>query len=303
MKKNYADLGLLTIGLLWGLGFVITKIGLNDGIGPVYLLTLRFGLASIFVAIIFHKTLITITKKDIKKMFLISIILFSAYAFQIIGSKYTTASKAAFYTGLNVIFVPYISWKLNRNAPDIYTYISTILCLIGVGFISYIPGEQIFTLNIGDAFVIISAVLFGAHIALTGYYSKKYFLEKIIIIQYFISTILFLILFIIFLFIPFTEEKFIILNKSNIYTVLYLGLITTALCLFLQAYFQRYTSSVRAAIFLSTESMFAPIFASIFLKEVLTKYVFLGASCIFLAVILSETKLGINFFKNFRREK
>lgn len=293
MKKIHADLGLLLIGVLWGLGFIVTKIGLNEGVGPLYLLMLRFIIATIFFAIVFHKHILNITLKDIQKMFLISIILFLAYAFQIIGSKYTTASKAAFYTGLNVIFVPYISWTLNRKVPGINTYIASIICLVGIGFISYNTQENIFILNIGDVLVIISAIFFGAHIALTGYYSKKYYIEKILFIQNSIAAFLFTIVFLISLNIPILEERFIMFSNTSLLSILYLGLISTGLCLFLQAYFQRYTSSVKAAILLSTESIFAPFFAFIILGEILTRNIVLGAVCIIIAVVLTEIKFNI----------
>ena len=47
MRRGFADLGLLLVGLLWGSGFVVTKIGLNEGISPVYMLGLRLSLIHI----------------------------------------------------------------------------------------------------------------------------------------------------------------------------------------------------------------------------------------------------------------
>lgn len=35
MKRYLADFGLLLVGILWGLGFVFVKIGLNEGIRSV----------------------------------------------------------------------------------------------------------------------------------------------------------------------------------------------------------------------------------------------------------------------------
>lgn len=297
MRREFADLGLLLLGLLWGSGFVVTKIGLDEGISPVYMLGLRFVIATIFLLFVFRDTIKKIKLKDIKKMFLISFVLFFAYGFQIVGSKYTSASKAAFYTGVNVMFVPYISWMLNRKAPDVFTYLSTILCLLGIGFISYVPKENLFTLNVGDVFVIISAIFFGVHIALTGFYSKKYTVEKMILIQNSLASILFVIAVIFLTIFNVGDEKVRILSNKEIVSVLYMGLVTTGICLFLQALFQRYTSSVRASIFLATESIFAPIFAHIVLKEQLTRNVCFGGLFIVLAVILSEANGVIKYIR------
>lgn len=303
MKRGYADLGLLMIGLLWGSGFIATKIGLDSGITPIYMLCLRFMIATIFLLIVFHKIALQITKKNIRKMFLISIVLFFAYGFQIVGSKYTTASKAAFYTGINVMFVPYISWMLNRRAPDIFTYLSTLLCLAGIGLISYVPEEKLFTLNIGDALVIVSAVFYGIHIALTGFYSKKYSAIKMLLVQNTIASLLFMMTLVFTSVTGLGGEKIRALSNKEILAILYIGLVTTGICLFLQALFQRYTSSVKAAIFLGTESIFAPIFASFILKEALTRNIIIGGVFILLAVILSEANGIIKYFKDRKRRE
>ena len=52
MQRGKADFGLLLVGILWGLGFVFVKIGLNEGITPFYLLTIRFLVAFIILFII-----------------------------------------------------------------------------------------------------------------------------------------------------------------------------------------------------------------------------------------------------------
>lgn len=298
MKREIADLGLIFIGLMWGLGFIATKSGLENGVGPIYMLALRFSISAIILLILFNKKVRTITKKDIRKMLLISCALFLAYTLQTVGSKYTTASNAAFYTGLNVIFVPYVSWMLNRKAPDIYTYISTILCFLGISIISYDKSSSLFTFNLGDALVILSSLFFGIHVALTGYCSKKYSVEKMMLIQYSIVAIVFFIISFVFNILNINSDGVRILSISGLIPVLYLGIVTTCLCLYLQALFQRYTTSVRAAIFLSTESLFAPIFAYLLLHEHLKVNIYIGGAFIIFAIILSETKLGIKYFKN-----
>ena len=36
MKKYSADLGLLLVGFIWGTGFIASKIGLDDGLSPLF---------------------------------------------------------------------------------------------------------------------------------------------------------------------------------------------------------------------------------------------------------------------------
>lgn len=242
-----------------------------------------------FLGVIFRKKL-KLNISDFKKMMPVALAFFLAYAVQTVGSKYTTASKSAFYTALNVLFVPYVSWILNRKAPDIFTYISSLMCVIGVGIISYVPGENMFTFNIGDALVILSAIFFGVHIAINGHYSKIYSIEKSIMIQSITGTVLFWICTIFTHIVSKNEVVIRSLSRSEMLSILYLGLISTGLCLLMQTSFQRYTQATRASIFLASESLFSPIFAAIVLKEQLTVNIFIGAGLIIVAVLLSETK-------------
>ena len=50
------------------------------------------------------------------------IALFAAFALQIIGLQYTTPSKNAFLTALNVVMVPFIAFLVLRNASDGVAY-------------------------------------------------------------------------------------------------------------------------------------------------------------------------------------
>ena len=66
MKRYTADMGLLLVGILWGLGFVFVKIGLNEGISPFYLLTVRFLAGFIILYMVFRKKLEKLTMEDMK---------------------------------------------------------------------------------------------------------------------------------------------------------------------------------------------------------------------------------------------
>ena len=76
MQREKADLGLLLVGILWGLGFVFVKIGLNEGVTPFYMLSIRFLIAFTILFMIFKKKLKTksllakklINGKDCKKL-------------------------------------------------------------------------------------------------------------------------------------------------------------------------------------------------------------------------------------------
>ena len=81
MKNSYkADLVLLLITVIWGAGFPVTKFALQT-ITPMYIIALRFIIASSLLSIIFYKKLKEINKSIIKPSIILTLLLFR-YVFQ-----------------------------------------------------------------------------------------------------------------------------------------------------------------------------------------------------------------------------
>ena len=74
-------------------------------------------------------------------------------------------------------------------------------------------------------------------------------------------------------------------------SALYLSVFCTAVALSLQTFGQKYSHPASAAIILSFESVFGVIFSVILYHEPLTAKIVAGFALIFIAVIISETKL------------
>ena len=263
MKRYLADFGLLLVGILWGLGFVFVKIGLNEGIDPFYLSSIRFLLGFVALYLIFRKKVSKIVKRDIKAGIVIGFFQFMGYLTQTYGLTMTTASKNAFFTAINVVIVPYIFWILHKKKPDIFSFVASIVCLAGVGVISFDANMNLTDINRGDILTIISSFFFAG------------------------------ILFLITQFVTTGVRAFTPLSGMTLVSVIYLVLFSTAIPTLLQTFCQKATTSTRASILMSTESLFAPLFAFLLLHEVLTLKVIFGAGLILFAVLISETKLGL----------
>ena len=289
MKRYLADFGLLLVGILWGLGFVFVKIGLNEGIDPFYLSSIRFLLGFVALYLIFRKKVSKIVKRDIKAGIVIGFFQFMGYLTQTYGLTMTTASKNAFFTAINVVIVPYIFWIVHKKKPDIFSFVASIVCLAGVGVISFDANMNLTDINRGDILTIISAFFFARQIATTGYFSRKIEPMKLIFIQMLVAGILFLIT----QFVTTGVRAFTPLSGMTLVSVIYLVLFSTAIPTLLQTFCQKATTSTRASILMSTESLFAPLFAFLLLHEVLTLKVIFGAGLILFAVLISETKLGL----------
>ena len=289
VKRYIAESGLLLIGILWGMGFVTVKIGLNAGMNTFYLMWLRFLGSFVLLSILFRKKIKKVSKDDLKAGVILGIIQYFGYVFQTYGAAHTTVGKNAFFTAINVIIVPYIFWMLNKKRPDIFSFSASIICMIGVGIMS-LDGNLSFThLNKGDVITIISAFFFALQVAYTGHFGRKVHPMNLVLLQMLVGGLLF----------AGTQfatsglREVIPLHGETLMAIIYAVVFSTAIPMLLQIYCQRLTTATRASILMSTESMFAPIFAFLVLGEMMTLRVALGAVFILFSVVVSETKLGM----------
>ena len=289
VKRYIAESGLLLIGILWGMGFVTVKIGLNAGMNTFYLMWLRFLGSFVLLSILFRKKIKKVSKDDLKAGVILGIIQYFGYVFQTYGAANTTVGKNAFFTAINVIIVPYIFWMLNKKRPDIFSFSASIICLIGVGIMSLDSNLNFTHLNKGDVMTIISAFFFALQVAYTGYFGRKVHPMNLVLLQMLIGGLLF----------AGTQfatsglREVIPLHGETLMAIIYAVVFSTAIPMLLQIYCQRLTTATRASILMSTESMFAPIFAFLVLGEMMTLRVALGAVFILFSVVVSETKLGM----------
>lgn len=279
-KSLFADLSLLAVAIVWGSGFVVTKNAL-DHITPFHLLTYRFMISSIVMALVFFKKIKKIKIEDLKAGFLIGVFLFGGFATQTVGLKYTTAGKQAFITGTNVVMVPFIYWGISKKKPDIYEVIAAFLCFIGIEILSI---EKDLKFGYGEFLTFICAIFFALHISSIGYFAKEQDPVILSIIQMFVAGILSIIFVIIF------EPGVKGVSMESIFPILYLSILSTLIAFLIQNIAQKYTSSTHAAIILSLEALFGGIMSLIFLKEPFTLRFLIGSMAIFVSIITTETK-------------
>ena len=119
MKKWLAIGGLILVTVIWGGGFVASDMALGS-MKPFQIMMVRFLLASVLMGMISmgqHKKEGELENRAgaIKAGILMGIALFAGFALQIIGLQYTTPSKNAFLTALNVVIVPFIAFIILKK--------------------------------------------------------------------------------------------------------------------------------------------------------------------------------------------
>ena len=110
------ELLLLLTALIWGGGFIFTNLAILSGLPLSLILTLRFSIPTIIMAVLFRQEMAIASRSDLLCGAGAGVILFLAFFLQTYGIKYTTPANSAFLTATNVIMVPFISWLLFRRA-------------------------------------------------------------------------------------------------------------------------------------------------------------------------------------------
>lgn len=280
MKRYKGEIILLLTSIMWGGGFIATEFSLGS-MTPLQVMTIRFLIATIILCSVFFNQLKQISKSTLKKGTLAGFFLFVGFVFQTVGLKYTTVSNNAFLSAIAVIFVPIIGIFLGRKI-DRYGIIGTILTVIGIAFLT-INGSLV-SINIGDVLTILGAMFYAIQILLVDMFAKEEDVTVFTIVQITMCFLFSLITMLIRGDLSFN----ITFNSGG--GVIYLAVFSTAIGLFLQVLGQKSTTETRAAIIMSTESVFGTIFAIILLNQALTIKVIIGCIIIFIAIIISEVK-------------
>lgn len=275
---------LLIAALIWGSSFIVMKSAV-DFLTPAVLLFFRFSLAAILLSLIFIKKIKKLNFQQIKGGLLTGGCLFAAYYVQTWGLNYTTPGKNAFLTAVYCAIVPFLVWLFYHKRPDIYNFIAAFICVLGIGCVSL---DEHLTMNIGDFLTLCGGFLYACHILLIKKFSKGIDGGAFTSLQFMGGAM------VSFVFALLTEDLSIITQiQPSIYLqILYLVVFATALTMFCQTTGQKYTSECNASLILSLESVFGVAFSIAFYGEILTFKILLGFILIFIAIVISETKLS-----------
>jgi drug/metabolite transporter (DMT)-like permease len=276
-----ASISLALVALAWGTSYAITKDALNT-IKPFSLMTLRFGLSTILLSIIYMSRLKNAKKKDLLRGMVIGIFMFLAFVSLITGIRFTTASKQSFIVGAYVLIVPLLAWAVNKRKPTSSAIAGAVLATVGIGLLTI---DSSLKFNIGDIISILCSLFFACHMITIEKYSKDSDPIVLTIVQFAVTSVLFIILTGIF-------ESFDFSAAKKMYgSIAYLVIVTTVIAFVVQNVAQKYISSTSTAIILTLESAFGSIFAIYLLNETMTSQMVIGCVLIFLGIIIQQIKL------------
>jgi len=292
MKRYMGDAALMITAIVWGSGFVVTAIALQY-LTAYQVMAGRFVLATLIMLVIFGYKLKMFNFSIVWRGAVLGIILYVSFALQTVGLEYTTPSKNAFITAVNVVVVPMIAFVVYKRGIDRQEVIASVIALMGIGFLS-LQGNL--TINFGDFLTLLCAIGFAFDIFYTNMFVQKEDALSLTLMQFITASTIGVIV------LSFQGNLTLSMEKEGMYALVYLAIFSTTIAYVCQNWAFQYTTATRAAIILSTEALFGTIMSVIILKEILTGRMIFGAVLIMVAILIAELKPFV-YFKRRRDER
>ena len=268
---------LLITALIWGTAFIFQSIS-ADLIGPFLFNGSRFFLGGLVILPFMFKKDKNDKRKLIECGLLLGLIMFAGPNLQQFAMADTSAGKAGFMTSLYIVLVPILAFVFLKKRIGKKVFVSLILAVIGL----YLLCDASLDFKMSDISLILCAFFFALQILVVAHYVEFVDPLKMSCLQYLIAGSLSLLTAFIF-------EDFNLVNYTQaIPSIVYTGVLSTAVAYTLQTIGQKTVDATIASIILSLESVIAALTGFIFLHQSLSFNEILGSVIMFVAVILSQ---------------
>ena len=283
VMKKLAQPMIVLATVIWGSTFFILKDTL-DNVSVPFMLAFRFSIAAVLLALVFWKRWKGIDKRYFISGGIMGTLLCLAYMIQNYGLMETTPGKNAFFTAVYCVLVPFLAWGFQRKRPDRFNVLAAVICLAGIGLVSWDGG---FYIGRGEGLTLLSGLMYGLHIVAVSHFSEKQDIFILTVLQFAMTAILSWLTAFAVGGIPAAG-----LPVRAWVVLLYLAIAATSLALLFQNVGQKYTSPSSAAVLLALEAPFGVLFSMLFYQERPTATMLLGFALIFVAILCSETKFS-----------
>lgn len=219
------------------------------------------------------------------------VLLAAASNLQQFGLQFTTAGKAGFITTLYVVLVPLFGLALGRKAR-VSTWISVGLSVVGL-YLLCMKGSL--SIQKGDLYVLICAVVFALHILCIDHFAPKTNGLELSCVQFLTAGI------VSGLGMLFTESPDWAGISRCVWPILYVGIFSSGVAYTLQILAQKGSDPTVVTILLSLESVFSVLAGAVILGDRLSAQETVGCAVMFAAVILAQLPAPLG--KKYRRPK
>jgi drug/metabolite transporter (DMT)-like permease len=282
MTSLQANAVLLVTAAIWGFAFVAQRMGMAH-VGPFTFNAIRFGLGALSLLPLIRATRHRREHKPSPRQLLlgglaVGVAVFGGASAQQIGIVTTTAGKAGFITGLYVVLVPLLALIWGERARWV-TWVGAALAVVGLYFLSV---TEAFTLAVGDAWVLLSALLWAMQIQLIARLTRTIDPLPLAAMEFAVCSLLSWAVALV------VEPIAWVGIRDALGPILYGSFMSVGVAYTLQVVVQRYADPTPAAIIMSLESAFAALGGWLVLGEQLGRRGLLGAGLMMAGMVLAQ---------------
>jgi drug/metabolite transporter (DMT)-like permease len=276
-RRAWLALALVGVAAVWGATFVMVKDAIT--IYPLYgFLGWRFAIAVVAFLVLFPRCLRRLGPGTLRVGVLAGAFLTAGYVFQTWGLQDTSASKAAFITGMFVVITPLMQTVLLRRIPRWPTTVGVLVAVVGLWLLS---GATADGWNVGDTRVLVCAFAYSAHMIVLGSWGRDHDVSALTLVQLSVGAL-------VCAGISIAVERPGIPSDGSVWIALIVtGVLATAVAFAVQTAAQRVISPAKTALILITEPAFGGLFGWL-AGEALGVSGVAGAVLILAGMIVSE---------------
>jgi len=276
---------LLIVTLVWGTTFPAMK-ALTADVSPAWIVFTRFALA----ALLLSPFLVRAARRDLTSGFMLGLLLFFCYVFQVEGLALTSSNRNAFICGLNVLIVPLLGVLAGRP-PERRIMIALALAVAGLAALCWDGGAWSF----GDTLALGAALCFGLYIKMMEIHTRGAKRLMTLTAMQIVTVAVCALAWLLVTEVPLGG------SEASAYwariggalgagavNIIYLGLVATAAIISLQTWGQRHSTANEAAVIYAFEPAAAAFFAYFWLGETMTARGWIGAALLISGMIVSQ---------------
>lgn len=179
-----------------------------------------------------------------------------------------------------MVLTPICAAVLLRTAVGARVWIGTALAAVGLGFLAL---NDSLSIGIGESLTAASALLYALHIVGLSAWSRSEQALGLAVVQIAVTALVSLL--------AAVPDGIELPHTPGVWlAVIYMALVSGALAMIVQSWAQAHLAPSRAAIIMSTEPLWATVFAVSFTDEQLTMRIMIGGIAILTAMLLVELR-------------
>jgi drug/metabolite transporter (DMT)-like permease len=271
-----ATAALLGVTACWGSTFFLIH-DLLARVPTLDFLAVRFAIASVTLVALAPKALGRLTRESRRQAVVLGCLYGVAQILQTAGLAQTPASISGFITGMYVVATPVFAALILRSRVGVLTWVAVLVAMVGLGVLT-LSG---FSIGYGEALIFVAALLYALHIVGLGAWSDARQTLGMAIVQLIVISVICLVC---------TAPNGLVLphRTGDWVSMVYMAVFAAAAAMIGQTWAQAHLPATRAAIIMSTEPVFAAMFAVLLGGESATVRMVFGGILVLAAMVLAE---------------